>query len=199
MAVGMTGPVTSMPQTIQTITTMASLLSECAFHESPPKQTSMERWAADNRQLTHMQTSIYYDWWMRAACINESTYVSTSMPFILPSFPIVCNIFTNGVAPPAAPRLSDAPCNLAWGKRTAVPSTGGTNVLGVPLFTMTLLLEKETDVRGRLAAGGSDTVEVPAGSGRIYECVYVDDIGKGFANEHRAVICLATVQPTPLP
>lgn len=121
------------------------------------------------------------------------------MPFVVPSFPITCNVWTNGTGPPAAPRVSALACNLAWNKRVAVPSTGGTGVLGVPLFTMTLLVPKLSDLRGRLSAGGSDVVECPAGSGRIYECVYVDDIGKGFANEHRAALLLATVQPTPLP
>lgn len=98
------------------------------------------------------------------------------------------------------PGPPDVTCdaNLAWNKRVAVPSTGGTGSLGVPLFTMTLLVPKLTDIRDRLHVGGSDTVEVPAGSGRYYEAVYVDDLGKGFANEHRGVLLLAYQRPYPL-
>jgi hypothetical protein len=46
-------------------------------------------------------------------------------------------------------------------------------------------------------------VEVPAGSGRYYEVVQVDDAGKGFPNEHRIAGLIATVDlgmwPVPYP
>lgn len=68
---------------------------------------------------------------------------------------------------------------------------------------MQLLMPPHFDVRGLECAGTGtpDTVEVPAGSGRFYACLYVDDIGKGYANEHRYAIITAFLNswPTPVP
>jgi hypothetical protein len=65
---------------------------------------------------------------------------------------------------------------------------------------MYMLLPKLTDVRGSLNVAGADTIECPAGSGKYYQCKYVDDRGKGFANEHRVVIMAgAGFWPTPIP
>lgn len=132
--------------------------------------------------------------------VYASTKGHTFMGFEVPQMPLTFNAWhhANGAAPVGPPDVT-GDCNLAWGKRVAVPSTGGTGFVGVPLFTMTLLVVVGTDLRDRLEAGGSDTVEVPAGSGRMYECVYVDDLGKGFANEHRGAILYATIRPYPLP
>jgi hypothetical protein len=71
-------------------------------------------------------------------------------------------------------------CNLALGKRIATADQG---------VDMWLLLPAFTDIRGEineaLNSSHGDIVEVPAGSGRYYGVSYVDDAGKGFANEHR--------------
>jgi len=122
------------------------------------------------------------------------------MAFTIPQFPLTVNIWHDGpVFFPVGPPDLIVMGNLAWGRRVAVPSTGGTGSLGVPLFTMTLLVPKLTDIRGRLSTvAGADVVEVPAGSGRYYEVIYVDDLGKGFANEHRGALLLMRVCPTPL-
>jgi len=69
---------------------------------------------------------------------------------------------------------------------------------------MTLLLPAGTDVRDAWCASGEDAVEVPVGSGRFYRALYVDDIGKGFSNEHRAVLLTKRgnalgLWPTPVP
>jgi hypothetical protein len=63
-------------------------------------------------------------------------------------------------------------------------------VLKTFLQTPTLLLPKLADVRPPIITGGQwgDCVEVPAGSLRYYAVLQVDDIGKGFANEHRFAI-----------
>jgi len=64
---------------------------------------------------------------------------------------------------------------------------------------MQLLLPALTDVRSGVVAAVPDFVEVPAGSGRWYQVYAVDDIGKGFANEHRIAVILAVsalVNPT---
>jgi hypothetical protein len=51
---------------------------------------------------------------------------------------------------------------------------------------MSLLLPPLSDVRGpQDSSGFTDVVEVPAGSGRYYGVAAVDDIGKGYSNEHR--------------
>lgn len=117
------------------------------------------------------------------------------MAFSLPVFNLTC-ILRHGNGDPQI----NSVCNLAWGRRVQVSSTGGTNSIGIQAITMSLLLPALTDVRGRLAPGGSDIVEVPAGSGRLYTAEVVDDIGKGFANEHRcALILQASPWPIPYP
>lgn len=57
---------------------------------------------------------------------------------------------------------------------------------------MSLLLPKLTDVRGTQGGAGNlgDAVEVPAGSGRFYLAQWVDDVGKGFQNEHREAMLI---------
>lgn len=80
-------------------------------------------------------------------------------------------------------------------------STGGTGSAGVPLQAMNLLLPVGTDVRGPQDTVSNtdastqvkgDYVECPSGSGRYYVVAFVDDIGKGFTNEHRDA-CLFAV------
>ena len=111
------------------------------------------------------------------------------MAFQLPNFNITVNIWTVGMNPATTPpRVSGAPANLAWGKRVSTMSTGGTGSAGVLVSTMTLLIESTCDIRGRQATGGSDTVEIPAGSGRYYVCETADYIGYGFPNQHKGAV-----------
>lgn len=107
--------------------------------------------------------------------------------YILPTFNLTCNVFTGGITT-SPPRISGLVCNLAWGKRVNVPSTGGTGIVGVPLMTMVLLAPSGSDIRDRVSVGGPDAVEVPSGSGRFYDVAYCDNIGMGFTNEHRAAV-----------
>jgi len=66
-----------------------------------------------------------------------------------------------------------------------------------------LLVAALTDLRDHFSTPGThgDSIEVPAGSGRKYYCYIVDDVGKGFPNEHRYAILLKTqfIQPVPFP
>lgn len=121
------------------------------------------------------------------------------MSFTLPTFNITCNVWSNGVNPLANPPRATFPCNLAFGRRVQNNPTAG----GIPGIRMTLLLPVGTDIRSQFNASGYDTVEVPAGSGRLYWVQGVDDIGKGFPNEHRAALIYATsgygFWPTPTP
>jgi hypothetical protein len=126
------------------------------------------------------------------------------MPFQPPTFNLTCRIITlsSGLT-----RL-DSPCNLAWGRRVNVASTGGTGDAGVLQTCMILLLPARTDIRPALPIdptdpeGGvnlNDLVEVPKGTSRMYQVLTVDDIGRGFSNEHRAAVIQLISTPFPMP
>lgn len=110
------------------------------------------------------------------------------MSFTLPNFNLPVNFWFLPNTPPAAPDVV-VQGNLAWGRRVSTiggPENPTNNLL------MTLLLPPSTDVRAIPQSGQRTVAEVPAGSGRFYEVQDVDDIGKGFPNEHRAATLLAT-------
>lgn len=130
------------------------------------------------------------------------------MAFTLPVFNLTCNIW-RGPWLPLHPVDVVSPCNLAYGRRV---QTNFGNFTGGPgsAVVMTLLLPPLTDVRSWVQSADPDAVEVPAGSGRYYRVEGVDDVGKGFANEHRAAtlaqssqllstIFLGQVWPLPVP
>lgn len=52
-------------------------------------------------------------------------------------------------------------------------------------MSSSLLFPKNTDIRDSSCSGGPDVIECPKNSGRFYWVSYVDDIAKGFDNEHR--------------
>lgn len=123
------------------------------------------------------------------------------MAFVLPTFNLTTDIWTAGTYPAGAPRLVDVPCQLrapsASNAANAVPVAGAT-------VTMIVLLPAGTDIRDRfnLPINSSDVLEIPKGSGRSYTVVIVDDIGKGFPNEHRFAVLLKVLGfpwPTPSP
>ena len=126
------------------------------------------------------------------------------MPFILPTFNLDVNVFSNG-DPTQPPRLT-CKGNLAWGRRVGQPTVGGDPIGSVFDYpgTMTLLVPLGTDIRDIAAASGFDVVEVPAGSGRTYRVLSVDELGGGFANEHRGAVLskfftATSPWPTPFP
>lgn len=113
------------------------------------------------------------------------------MAFRLPTFNLLCNISIPGVpgtqVPAVAPyRLTNQACQLTYGQRSQVASASGTGNQGTLVLCMNLLLPPLTDIRGPQDVVSFDSVEVPAGSGRWYYVFGVDDIGKGFSNEHRS-------------
>lgn len=120
------------------------------------------------------------------------------MAYVLPTLNIDVNIWPSNAVPPVGAPSVQCKANLAWGKRTAVPSTGGTATLGVVLMTMTLLLPKATNIFGDPDLNVCCCVEAPAGTARFYLVAFVDDIGRGFANEHRAAILVQKL-PWPIP
>lgn len=113
------------------------------------------------------------------------------MAYVVPQFNLLCNIWTGaGGWPPVGipggiPRIGGQDCALVYGRRINVATSGGTTGQGFPVQVMNLLLPALTDVRGPQDGFNFDYVEVPMGSGRYYAVIFVDDIGKGWPNEHR--------------
>lgn len=126
------------------------------------------------------------------------------MAFVIPQFPLTCNVFTGGVIS-NPPRISPV-CNLAWGRRSThngMSAVSGPGAIPFPAM-MDLLVPAGTDLRDKFNSSSWDAVECPAGSGRFYIVVYVDDIGKGFPNEHRCGVLQKVGNalgfwPTPVP
>lgn len=108
------------------------------------------------------------------------------MGFSIPSFNLAVSVFS--VQDVTVPARLQTMGNLAWGRRVNAITTGGTVGWGVLAAGMSLLLPKGTDIRDSSVGTLPDAVEVPTGSGRFYFVAVVDDIGKGFANEHRAAV-----------
>lgn len=122
------------------------------------------------------------------------------MAFVLPVFNLSVAIWHAPAVPPVGGPDVLTAGNLAWGRRVAVPSTGGTGTLGVVLFTMTLLVPAGTNCWGDPSLVTHNVVEVPHGTGRYYRVAVVDDLGKGFANEHRGLILVQALPwPHPIP
>jgi len=121
--------------------------------------------------------------------------------FTLPTFNLNVNIWRATSNPATDPPDVTAMGNLAWSKRVSAPASGGTGSIGVVFAAPILLLPKLTDIRSdEKCATGNDACEVPAGSGRYYHVVYVEDLGKGFSNEHRGAILLPSpAWPQPIP
>ncbi len=111
------------------------------------------------------------------------------MSFTVPDFNLTCEICT-GPYDTRVLRSSAVPCNLAMGRRV-IWGFHDPAAVNYGVATATLLLPAGTDIRDNaqlgpgLLHGPYDIVEVPSGSGRWYSVNSVDDIGKGFANEHR--------------
>jgi hypothetical protein len=129
------------------------------------------------------------------------------MPFVLPTFNLTANIWRSANLPPGGPPAVVTPCNFSLGRRvvTATDYTPWFNAragggVGINCLLRIMLCPALTDVRGLFTAGLPDWVEVPAGSGRLYNVLDVDDMGKGFPNEHRlAWLITQRVAPLPVP
>lgn len=106
------------------------------------------------------------------------------MSFSVPNFNLTCNIYT--VTPPSSVVFrASSICNLAMGRRINWLNSQASPSVGTFGATPMLLLPAGTDIRDSSCAPLGDVVEVPAGSGRWYQCLNVDDSGKGFPNEYR--------------
>ena len=109
------------------------------------------------------------------------------MPYVLPTFNLAVNIWLPpAVFPPVGVPAVATIGNLTPGRRV-------TETNQVVIGATYLLLPALTDVR----LGG--VVECPAGSARHYKVMFVEDLGKGFPNEHRFVIMTPNYGTWPLP
>jgi hypothetical protein len=114
------------------------------------------------------------------------------MAFTVPTFPLMCNIWRGaGIVWPLGPPDVTSIANLAFGKRVVSVNDFRADE---DAFNILLLVPALTDVRDLSCSTVTDVVEVPAGSGRWYQALCVDDIGKGFPNEHRAAALLKISQ-----
>jgi hypothetical protein len=116
------------------------------------------------------------------------------MAFSVPSFPLPVDVYS-GPWLTRLLRLSTVG-NLALGRRGVTFPVFEDTSIDIATGPMYLLLPALTDIRD-LHQGGAqnDLVEVPAGSGRWYGVVLVDDVGKGFPNEHRYAQIQKVSQP----
>jgi hypothetical protein len=111
------------------------------------------------------------------------------MAFSVPVFPLTVNVYTG----PWLTKVFRAttPGNLAVGRRVQNTLEVDADLQNLPgTILPVLLVPPLTDIRSGLIAPTGDILEIPAGSSRWYLACAVEDIGKGFANEHRYVACL---------
>lgn len=112
--------------------------------------------------------------------------------FAVPNFNLTANVWHNPGIDPSAYPPPDATviCNLANGRVSHVLNSQQRLPAQSQLAaSASILFPKLTDLRDASLVPNPDVVEVPSGSGRFYWVAFVDDIAKGFANEHRWAVC----------
>ncbi len=125
------------------------------------------------------------------------------MGYHVPTFNIQCNIWhglPSGTVPSTIPDIGLQDCQLRWvGRGPAETASVPIDIQTTWQPGVTLLVPALTDLRDMLSGTFEDIVEVPAGSGRIYQVKYVDDVAKGFPNEYRMAYLAKTIWPVPAP
>lgn len=107
------------------------------------------------------------------------------MSFRLPTFNLPCSIWRHNRDWRTLPPDVETFCNLTPGKRVTIP-VAFTTVTALGSVYMMVLLPKGTDIRSNEDSPvQGDLIMVPTGTTRLYRVHFVDDIGKGFDNEHR--------------
>lgn len=104
------------------------------------------------------------------------------MAYTIPDFNLTCDVW-RGPYLGRSIAIAGLACNLAYGRRRSMPQDDIDQNGWV--MAMSLLVPSSSDIRDLSCAAVQDVVEVPSGSGRWYQVANVDDIGKGFPNEHR--------------
>jgi hypothetical protein len=118
------------------------------------------------------------------------------MAFVLPTFNLSCNVWHGLIDPRTHPPSITVDCQLR-----GVNQSSGTSSPELPYVPGNyFLFPPLTDIRDGSGPSGTDSLECPAGSGRFYYVTNVDDIGKGFTNEHRyALVQKYPPWPEPIP
>ena len=124
------------------------------------------------------------------------------MSYVLPEFNLAVNIWHWPTIPPAPPDLVTIG-NLAFSRRVH-NVTSNTPPFGAGTSASYLLVPALTDVRNGINGHAQpDALEIPAGSGRYYLAGAIEDVGKGFPNEHRVIFAVQTIDfgpwPVPIP
>lgn len=90
---------------------------------------------------------------------------------------------------------ANVPCNLAWGKRVSMATTGGTSVVGIPVSVMTILIPSSFSYpMGPSEPLGPGFVLVHGPLEMWYWVWMWDFIGAGFDNEHIGILALKARQ-----
>lgn len=124
------------------------------------------------------------------------------MAFTAPQFNLTVNLWRwatwNNTVPPGVAPDAVVMAQLRLYKTAFIMSSGA-----VAFIRVALCLPMRTDVRGSLgwftALNQPDLVEAPAGTGRYYVVLGVDDVARGFANEYRIASLRQQACPVPLP
>ena len=118
------------------------------------------------------------------------------MPYAEPTYNLTCDLY-NGKGNldltvstgPGTVIEKEVPCNLAWGRRVSMATTGGTSSIGVPVSLMTILIPSSfSRPSGPTDHLGPGFVLVH-GPEEVWYWVWMwDFIGAGFDNEHIGIL-----------
>lgn len=111
----------------------------------------------------------------------------------LPKFPLTVNLWREKLIPVGGSPDLVTSGQLRWLNR----GTSQLQVIsGLDIgATRTLYVPARFDVRPIPASHKPDVVEVPAGTGRFYFVIDVDDVARGFGNEFRCALLSVALFP----
>ena len=100
-----------------------------------------------------------------------------------------CDIYRNGVAPPAAPTIAGVPCVLQNDWRGG--QEAGDRQANALTWTHVMLIDAAVDIRdcysGACTNSPQDSVYIPDGTGTQYHVIFVEAALSGTANAHQRV------------
>lgn len=119
----------------------------------------------------------------------------------LPTFNLMLNYWNSfiSVIPPTIPPTLTVKCQLRMSRAAAVAGVAGSSSGPGPI--MFINVPPFTPIQGGMGLGShvSTLIECPAGTGRYYRVLWVDDVAKGFNNEYRVCCVFANKAPNPIP
>lgn len=102
-----------------------------------------------------------------------------------PEFNLLCNYWDDDANYTVVPAVIELlPCQLRAPIHT--PAAQGFGVAN-GVYMWSILVPAGTNIRDYSQNWEGGIIEVPAGSGRAYSVIHVDDVAKGFPNEYRIV------------